>query len=66
MDRGILTVEMSLVMALVLVFLGLLLVEFGHGFELIAKQTFEAPRYQEAFNEKVKEIRHEKVLKEKR
>lgn len=66
MERGSFSVEVTLVICLVLIVLAMILVRLEVVFDKVLTQTDEAERYEQAFHDKIAELLHEKVMKEKR
>lgn len=64
-ERGSYTIELSLVISICLIVIGLLIFRLGQAFETVAEQSFDPECYQEAFWEKIDELRIEKIMKEK-
>ena len=66
MERGSLTIEMSIVLTIVLIVLGMILIRFGKAFEMVVNEKHDPVVYQEAFWDKIEALRLEKIMKEKR
>lgn len=66
MERGSFSIEATLVICLVLIVLAMVIVRFEVVFQRVLAQTDEAQRYEQSFAEKIEELLHEKVMKEKR
>lgn len=66
MERGSMTIEMSIVLTIVLIVLGMLLIRYGKAFERVINERHDPEVYQEAFLEKIDKLRLEKIMKEKR
>lgn len=65
-DRGSYTIELSIVISIILVVIAMVLFRFGRAFELVITDRHDPTIYQEAFLEKIEELRLEKIMKEKR
>lgn len=65
-ERGSYSVEMSLVISIVIIVIGMLVFRFGKAFDTVLIEQFDPEIYQEAFFEKIEELRIEKIMKEKR
>lgn len=65
-DKGSYTIEISLVISIILIVIGLILFRFGRAFEQVLAQSHDPGVYQEAFQEKIENLRIEKIMKEKR
>ncbi|HHT21089.1 MAG TPA: hypothetical protein GXZ74_06600 [Tissierellia bacterium] len=65
-DRGSYTIELSIVISICLIVIGLILFRFGQAFERVINDAFDPEVYQEAFEEKIEYLRIEKIMKEKR
>lgn len=66
MERGSLTIELSIVLTIILIVLGMILIRFGKAFERVINDQHDPKVYQEAFWDKVEDLRLEKIMKEKR
>ena len=65
-ERGSFSLEMSIILSIILIVLGLVILRLGSAFERVAAWVDDPECYEEAFEAKIEAIRIEKIMKEKR